>query len=86
MHTFIRCCSCGNNIGAFYEAYTTILHERLGDKIKDMIGQLKIEFEPLTDSIQVSMSDIFDAMFLDRYCCRMRLISTAVITDIKKGY
>ncbi len=86
MHIYIRCCSCGNNIGAFYEAYTTILKARHAEKLESLKEDLKIDYVSTTDKIQVSMADVFDAMEIKRYCCRMRMIGAAIITDIKKGY
>lgn len=86
MHVYIRCCSCGNNIGAFYEAYISILNDRKIQELTRLKSEVDLDHAIISDKIQVSMDDVFDAMQIFRYCCRMRLIGVAVITDIKKSY
>jgi len=81
MLDYIQCPSCGNNIGALYEAFKSIkvaLYKKELEKNKSRIGVQNIN---MIDYIQIPMDKYFDQFNIKNDCCRSRLTTCVNFND-----
>lgn len=72
----VRCPSCNNSVSEFYDLYDLLKNELYGQDLKkiykDNYNPSQIEIDNLIDT---KLTDIFDLLKIENYCCRRLLIT-----------
>ena len=76
MYPHIRCPTCNNSIGEYVELYellkNNVYETELKKIYKENYNPSQIEIDSL---INITTSDIFDLLKINKYCCRRVLIT-----------
>lgn len=81
MLDFIRCPTCGHNIGAVYEAFKIIKTHLYTKELEKNDSHIVIKNTGVIDYLQISMNEIFDQLNIPKYCCRGRIVGALDFVD-----
>ena len=83
MYPLIRCPTCNNSVGEIIEIYNVLKNYKyekiLKDIYKDNYNPNQIEIDSLVD---INLSDIFECLNVERYCCRRLLITNSTFDGL----
>lgn len=89
MYPIIRCPSCNNSLGEYHTAFQTLKNYKYENELKkimpegyeinlDKFAYNQVEANSLVD---VNVSDIFEFLNIDRWCCRKILLTVSTFDE-----
>lgn len=73
-------CFCGREIGHLFDLFTAMKEDLYISEFGDMVIDPSII--PLTDTLQISLTPIFDALHIHLDCCKSRLMTGVQFKEI----
>lgn len=71
MYHYIKCPSCNNSIGEYYQLFLYLKQKKFDDlNINTSISNYQFD-----ENIQISFEDIFELLHLNKICCRKSMIT-----------
>ncbi len=72
MYPFILC-FCGRSLGDLYDLFCAMRAQRYEEAYKEMGTVIDPLFIPFSDSFNITLADIFEALHINQVCCRMHI-------------
>lgn len=76
MYPLVRCPTCNNSIGEYYDLYESFKNDKYSIELKKIYKEnynpSQIEIDNLID---IKLNDIFELLNIKNYCCRRILIT-----------
>ena len=77
MYPYVRCCTCNNSLGEYVELYEVLKNYLYDIELKKLYNET--QYNPsqieIDNFINIKLSDIFDLLKIEKYCCRRILIT-----------
>ena len=77
MYPYVRCCTCNNSLGEYVELYEVLKNYLYDIELKKLYSET--QYNPsqieIDNFINIKLSDIFDLLKIEKYCCRRILIT-----------
>jgi DNA-directed RNA polymerase subunit N (RpoN/RPB10) len=89
MYPIIRCPSCNNSLGEYHAAFQTLKNHKYEHELKKIMPEgYEINLEKFAYNqveanslVDVDVSDIFEFLKIDRWCCRKILLTVSTFDE-----
>ena len=75
-------CFCGQALGHIYDAFKQMRAYKYTKLIEDLGFDIDVNSIPINDDINMDLLDVFEALKVDKLCCRGHLNTQVEMKDL----